>query len=167
MPLVMDTRPAAYCVIVREGKILLTHFSTVTAAGHRISGWTLPGGGMERGEQPEQTALREVFEETGYEAQVDGLVGVHAGYSDRPDGSTFCALRTVFTARIISGEFAIEADGSTNDARWVPLNELDLYIPQASKHSMSPHFLTAVVAMMGFDSALDWSKAVEKELPAC
>lgn len=176
MPLVMDTRPAAYCVIVRDSRILLTHFSTVTQEGKTISGWTLPGGGMEIGEQPADTAQREVYEETGYTIQIQDLIGVHAGYFDRQNGSVFCALRTVFRAEVTAGELTVEEDGSTTDARWVPLKDIDSYIQpgfaatqttdnsglkEEPTRSPSPHFLSAVIGLMGFTSARQWAETEE------
>ncbi|MCR5249750.1 MAG: serine hydrolase [Lachnospiraceae bacterium] len=53
------TREGSRAIIVRDGKILLTH--------ELNSGWwLLPGGGMEEGETPETCVVREVEEETGY-----------------------------------------------------------------------------------------------------
>lgn len=63
-------------LIDAEGRVLLREPS-----GH-YGGyvWTFPKGGSERGEPPEATALREVFEETGYEAEiVSRLPGEHRG----------------------------------------------------------------------------------------
>lgn len=45
----------------QEGRILLARLSKGTDAG----AWTLPGGGVLWGENPEQTVLREMEEETG------------------------------------------------------------------------------------------------------
>jgi 8-oxo-dGTP pyrophosphatase MutT (NUDIX family) len=53
-------RPAAYAVLVQDGEVLLT----------RVTGgmfWTLPGGGIDHGEHPDDAVHRETFEETGLE----------------------------------------------------------------------------------------------------
>ena len=60
-------RIGAYAVILREGRILLTRLSHGEVADER---WTLPGGGVEFGEDPREAAVREVYEETGLDAEV-------------------------------------------------------------------------------------------------
>ena len=40
--------------------------------------WTLPGGGMEPGESPIEALKREVREESGYQVEAGGLVGVYS-----------------------------------------------------------------------------------------
>ena len=52
------TRTGCRAVILREGKILLSH---ETGTGW----WLVPGGGLEQGETPEECCIREVEEETG------------------------------------------------------------------------------------------------------
>jgi 8-oxo-dGTP diphosphatase len=67
--------------------------------------WNLPGGGLERGELPVETAVRETREETGLEIAVERLVGVYAKtYKDE--------LVFVFSGKIVGGELATtdEAD---------------------------------------------------------
>ena len=97
----MDTRVGAYAVIVQDGAVLLSHWNprhpTLRGA------WSLPGGGMEIGEQPAQTALREVHEETGFTVELDELLGVHSRHMDageRLDGRDrpFHALRVIYRA---------------------------------------------------------------------
>ena len=70
----MDMRVAAYAVIIdADDRILLAHWNE----GRRAA-WTLPGGGLESGEDPEHAARREVREETGYRVTVGELLGIHS-----------------------------------------------------------------------------------------
>ena len=55
----MDIRVAAYGVITQGDRILLAHWNE---SGR--SGWTLPGGGIDPGEDPVDAVVREIAEET-------------------------------------------------------------------------------------------------------
>jgi ADP-ribose pyrophosphatase YjhB (NUDIX family) len=116
----MDLRVAAYAVITdEEGRILLSRW----IEGAKPA-WTLPGGGMDPGEHPEQTCRREVREETGYEVALEGLLGVDSMVVParrRISGSDdLQALRIVYRGRITGGQLAYELDGSTDMAEWIP-----------------------------------------------
>ncbi|MDO4898184.1 MAG: NUDIX domain-containing protein [Rothia sp. (in: high G+C Gram-positive bacteria)] len=131
----MDTRPAAYAVIIDNEHILLSRW--VPHIPGMQPGWTLPGGGMEPGEQPGESAVREVFEETGYTVELDELLGVNTAYYPPAEGSElpFCALRIIFRARTVGGELTHEIGGSTDRAAWIPLSELDqhFYYPSVDE----------------------------------
>ena len=119
-----DTRPAAYAVIVKEERILLAYWKQ-----DGKEGWTLPGGGLDLAEHPVDGCRREVFEETGYEARIDRMLGIDVGHRPgdvRPDGSVrdFQALRLVYEATVVGGELTHEVDGSTTHAAWVPLDDV-------------------------------------------
>lgn len=121
----MDLRVAAYAVIERRGKILLTHWRR----GH-LHGWTLPGGGIEAGEDPRDTVVREVLEETGLHARVGRLVGVDSRVMVReevPEGTApeLHTIRIVYRATVQDGPLRHEVGGSSDEARWVPLKDLD------------------------------------------
>jgi len=120
----MALRVAAYCVIVDDGRILLSHWNE-----NGNSGWTLPGGGLDPYEDPADAAVREVFEETGYRAELGGLVGVDSHIipaEHRFHGATepLQALRIVYRARVVGGELTNELDGSTDEAAWFALDEV-------------------------------------------
>ena len=119
----MDIRVAAYGVIIRDGEVLLSHLRD--DAGSR---WTLPGGGIGPGEDPADAAVREIREETGYEASLDSLLGVDSIVIPedlRPAGvGPVQGLRIVYRATVVGGELVSEVAGSTDEARWVRLGDL-------------------------------------------
>lgn len=120
----MDIRVAAYAVIVDEGRILLAHWNE---GGH--SGWTLPGGGIDPGEDPIDAVRREVDEETGYMAEVGELLGIDSRVipaARRIGGANapLHTLRIVYRAQLTGGELRNEIDGSTDEAAWFALDEI-------------------------------------------
>ncbi|QBX99821.1 NUDIX domain-containing protein [Rhodophyticola sp. CCM32] len=119
-------RAAAYVVAVDANQqILLTQFSK---AGHPKSGaWTLPGGGMEWGEQAHETALRELEEETGLCADIGPLLGAQSEWFDeRTSERRQCglALRLIFKARNCEGELKTDfrGDDTTVGAAWFSID---------------------------------------------
>jgi ADP-ribose pyrophosphatase YjhB (NUDIX family) len=120
----MDIRVAAYAVIIDEGRILLAHWSQ---GGY--SGWTLPGGGIDPGEDPADAAVREIFEETGYRAELGALIGVDSKVIPAEQrlsgsGAPLHALRIVFTATVVGGDLTNELHGSTDEAAWFALEDV-------------------------------------------
>lgn len=122
----MDTRVAAYAVIVdADDRVLLAHWNE----GRRAA-WTLPGGGLEAGEDPEHAARREVREETGYRVVLEELLGIHsrvipAGRRLAVDATgPLHALRIVYRARVTGGRLRNETDGSTDRAEWFARSSL-------------------------------------------
>ena len=67
-----DTRLAAYAVVVDEqDRVLLALWNEGDEPR-----WTMPGGGVEFDETPAEGAVRELREETGYDVELLGLLGV-------------------------------------------------------------------------------------------
>ena len=66
-------RAAASAVLFRGEAVLLIERSSSPAEGL----WSLPGGAIEMGETAEDATRREVHEETGLIAHIEGLAGVY------------------------------------------------------------------------------------------
>lgn len=116
-------RVAAYAICVRDGQLLLAR-SPAPGGGFE---WVLPGGGMEHGEDPYDTVVREVEEETGYLVEPTGLLGIDSFHRLFPGGHLsrgvdHQGLRLVYEARITGGELRYETNGSTDMAAWHPLD---------------------------------------------
>ena len=132
-------RPASYAWIVRDGKVLLCRL----CEDHNRGLWTLPGGGLEFGESPIEGCKREVHEETGLEVQLDKVLLVDTICTDaqpkigqqefaRLHGieiplapTQMYSIRIVYLASVTGGRLLSEADGTTDLAQWIPLEEIE------------------------------------------
>jgi 8-oxo-dGTP pyrophosphatase MutT (NUDIX family) len=140
-------RIAAYAVLVRgadeDREVLLTRMSDRT----RIQGvWTLPGGGIDHGEDPRDAVRREVYEETGLQVEPERVLDVHSTHftGERADGlvEDYHGVHLIFETRLLPGSegvepHVVEVGGSTDLAAWVPLREaLDLDLLSAARHAL-------------------------------
>jgi 8-oxo-dGTP diphosphatase len=113
-------RVAAYVVVGRADDVLLARWT-----GPRGPEWTLPGGGLDFGEDPADAAVREVREETGYAVRLDRLLFVNSFRRVLPDAPIdFHAIQIVYAGTVISGDLCHEVDGSTDMAAWYPRAEV-------------------------------------------
>lgn len=118
----MDMRVAAYAVITdADSRVLLARW----IEGRRAA-WTMPGGGLEAGESPEDAVRREVREETGYTVKVGELLGIHsrvipATQRVNKSSTPLHTLRIVYRAQVTGGKLRFETDGSTDMAEWFTL----------------------------------------------
>jgi 8-oxo-dGTP pyrophosphatase MutT (NUDIX family) len=153
-------RVAAYAVIIREGLVLLTRLAP------RISQepmWTLPGGGLDHGEDPRSAVVREVYEETGLRATVSNEARVYSMHNAKArfgsNKADYHALRIVFEGWVPTDSpepRVVEVDGSTVDAAWHPLADVlagdvpvsGLVSEALAAHEHSRHQRLAVYALI-------------------
>ncbi|GAB2970662.1 NUDIX domain-containing protein [Nocardioides montaniterrae] len=119
-------RAAAYAYVERDGAVLLTRTSDLAP---NPGTWHLPGGGIDHGESPTETVVRELWEETGLKGSVDGLLTVldHHFTGTAPNGreEDFHAIGIVYRASVEDGEPRVmESGGTTEAVAWVPLSSI-------------------------------------------
>lgn len=128
----VGTRPlilpgAAVIAVDPNGDVLLLQRADT-------GGWGLPGGFMEPGETLEETARREVKEETGLEIDELTLVNVFSGpeqYFRYPNGDQVFNVTTVYAAAVRN--FSLRLDPlEAAAARFFPVGDLpaDLIAPE-------------------------------------
>ena len=92
--------------------------------------YLVPGGGLEFGESPEQTLVREVEEETGLIIQPGKLLGVNS-ITRTIDLDHYQSIQIVYQANVLSGELRFEEVGTTDMCEWHSLSDIKKldYVP--------------------------------------
>jgi 8-oxo-dGTP diphosphatase len=106
--------------VVRDDKILLVpHFKTDVGDIQ----WVVPGGQVDFGENLKSAAVQEFIEETGYNAEVTGLLTVsEVVLPDKP----YHSITIAYSDRITAGGLKAEADHPFGEKtpRWFSRTEL-------------------------------------------
>lgn len=120
-------RIAAYAIVLDGDRLLMSCLADWIRGAAGL--WTLPGGGIEPGEEPLDAVVREVHEETGQHVVVDEFVQVQSQHWHEAGAEAdedFHAVRLIYRAHCPQPSAArvVEIDGSTGAAAWVPLDRL-------------------------------------------
>jgi 8-oxo-dGTP pyrophosphatase MutT (NUDIX family) len=129
--------PAAAAVVINDhGQLLLIERSDNGL-------WALPGGAMDFGESLPQTAVRETKEETGYDIEITGLVGIYTDPKHRIEYTSNCEVRqefsVVFTARPLAGEPTVNPEATK--VNWFSPDQLAELVMHDSMRKRIRHFL--------------------------
>ena len=123
----MAIRCASKAIIIENGAVLLNRCRREDGCVY----YDLPGGGQKPYESMEQTILREVKEETGYEIRVDRFVGLaeeintNAELREKYPEYTHRILH-IFTASLVRENKGVptEKDLHMEESVWVPLDDI-------------------------------------------
>jgi len=117
-------RIAAYAVAIdAEGRVLLVRASSRSGTP---GVWSLPGGAVDHGEDPNHTVVRETAAETGLSVAVAGLRDVLADMRSMPHrGVTIHTDRLIYRVSIRGGNLIDRVGHPTDLARWHTLEEAE------------------------------------------
>jgi 8-oxo-dGTP pyrophosphatase MutT (NUDIX family) len=115
----------------------------ITPAGRRRI-MALPKGGAHRGESAEETAEREVREETGITVDVRGPLG-DVSYAYRRRGRRIHKTVHFFLCEFVSGSTA-DHDHEVDDARWIPLEEARTELTYAGERELIERVLSKLAS---------------------
>lgn len=112
--------PSVTAVALNEaGEILLIHKTDNNL-------WALPGGGIDVGESAPAAAVRETKEETGFDVEVTGLIGIYtnpAHVMAYDDGEVRQQFSICFHARITGGK--LRTSSESKEAAFVHPSKLE------------------------------------------
>jgi len=101
----INPTPAVAAILMKENQIVLVKRKFEPHKG----GWSLPAGFMEYEESPEDTAIREVKEETNFDIRIDELFGVYPGFDDPRVHVVLIAYRgEILDGQLVPGDDAEE-----------------------------------------------------------
>jgi 8-oxo-dGTP pyrophosphatase MutT (NUDIX family) len=116
------------------------HLAAIRPQGRREGTWALPKGNIDPGEKPDETALREVWEETGVRGELVGKLGdVKYAYTRRDGTRVFKVvsfyLLTAGRGRL--GEIEERMKIEVAEARWLPLDEAPKLLAYGGEKEMA------------------------------
>lgn len=115
LPRSTATRIGAYGLIQDGTGVLLCRLSAQVMRSQ--GSWTLPGGGIEFGEHPEEAMVREVEEETGLVVRATSLLGINS-FTIAGEFDDFQGIQIVYEAEVLGGNLRNEIEGTTDLCQW-------------------------------------------------
>ncbi len=109
-----DPKVGVGAIVIHDNKLLLVKRIMEPERGK----WSIPAGFLDHGEDPRETAVREVFEETGLQIRIADLVDVFTNPPQQGGASIFILYR----ANLLDGD--LRAGDDAGDVGFFGLDEL-------------------------------------------
>jgi 8-oxo-dGTP pyrophosphatase MutT (NUDIX family) len=124
-------------------------FAAIRPAGKPEGLWALPKGRIDRGESPEETAVREVAEETGARGSSVGKLG-DVRYVFTWDGERVFKVVSFYLVRYSRGRLGDLPPATAHevaDVRWLPLTDGPSLLAYKGEQEMAAKAVEAVGAL--------------------
>jgi 8-oxo-dGTP pyrophosphatase MutT (NUDIX family) len=116
------------------------HLAAIRPQGKREGVWALPKGNLDPGERPEETAVREVLEETGVSGRlIEKLGDVKYTYTRRGGVRVFkiVSFYLLRAGRGRLGEIEERMRVEVAEARWLPLDDAPRLLAYGGEREMA------------------------------
>jgi 8-oxo-dGTP pyrophosphatase MutT (NUDIX family) len=142
----MEREFSAGAVVVRRlrGRWWL---AAIRPGGKPEGTWALPKGNLGSGESPEETALREVTEETGLEGVSQGKLGDVRYVYTRRGGNRIFKVVSFYLVRYRRGridDVPAHFRHEVAEARWLPLDEAPRLLAYGGEREMAKNALATL-----------------------
>jgi 8-oxo-dGTP pyrophosphatase MutT (NUDIX family) len=120
--------------------------AAIRPAGKKPGVWALPKGNIGRGEDPRDTAVREVMEETGAQGRLVGKLG-DVRYVYTWGGERIFKVVSFFLLRYTRsrlGELPAATAHEVDEVRWLPLEEAPKLLAYGGEREMAERALNSL-----------------------
>ena len=108
---------AGGCILNEKGEVLLQRRGDSNK-------WGLPGGAIELGETPHMAAIREVKEETGFDVEVNNLIGIYTDCNlEYPNGDKAQSICIAFELNVVGGQMYCDKE-ETLELKYFPFDKI-------------------------------------------
>lgn len=100
-------------IVLEEGRMLMVK-------DKESKGWSIPSGGIENGESPEQACIREIWEETGFKTEIKKPLHIKKTIIKNYDVTTY-----YFLCKVNEGQISYhDPDDSIEEIAWKTYEEI-------------------------------------------
>lgn len=115
------TEVTTHAIVFDEQRTQILLIKWVTPLGHKE--WGFPGGHIHLGEKIQDAVKREVKEETGYDIEIDQLLGVYDNIDIDSHPLVPHVIIIIYLAHVKAGTLTIPQDEDIITVKWVSITQ--------------------------------------------